>query len=202
MEYYRYGKFRFGDYWGSWEVILIFIFGSIACFMFGDSIILSIYPIICAVVRLSSILLPNRERFSIDGDIITIKIGKKIRQKTIPKDAVLVISQVDIRPPLSGRSAVEKQTHILKDKYAVSILQNMSLESALHYLHLDYAQEYTTSMIEDHFVYRCLYSFVFDEDLLNRLLYDKEYLVIIPESLADKVSIDRQKVKTYIDVGF
>lgn len=113
-----------------------------------------------------------------------------------------VVSYADICPPLAVRTVVGNQTHILKDKFAVSILKEMPAEVALEILHRNRAQKYTNSNIQTVFDdYRYIYSFVCDQSLFDELIANRECLLIIPESLIGVISFDQNTINVRIDSG-
>lgn len=203
MEYPRYGRFRFSDYFSAWIGIVFLLVIGIVGVCLDINIFLCLYAIALAVFMLLSILIPNKECFTISDDIIKIKQGRKKREVTIPIEATLVISYADVCPPLAKRVSFGNQTYMLKGKYAVSILYKMSLEKALECLHQNYAQKYTTSTIEASFdEWSYIYSFVCNQALLDQLLIKGNYQLIIPESLLERVSINQNTASVYVDAGY
>lgn len=199
MEYRRYGSFHYGDYLGSWlaiVVLLVFVVGNV---ILDQSRIAIFFLGLLVIVQLRSIIEPNRECFSLGDDVIIARKGKHIREIVIPQEPTIVISYADICPPLAVRTAIGNETHILRDKYAVSILQKMPLDSALEILHRGHIQKYTTSTIEIAATHHYIYSFVCDQELLDSVLHDRDCRIIIPKSLIGKVSINNPKASIYID---
>ena len=203
MEYLRYGSFRFGDYRISWVgIVLLITFSIVSCF-FDLPLLFAFFPITYAAVWLWLILAPNRERFSLHNDVITAKRGINEYIISIPSEVTLVISYTDICPPLAKRKPVGNETHILKDKYSISILHKTPLDITLDCLHKNHLHKYTTSTIQTVFEgHRFVYSFVYDRPLLDTLLKGKNYSLIIPESLLEKVPITLNPAHTYIDIGY
>lgn len=203
MEYWRYGRIHIGDYCGSWIAIVAFLAFSAASLILKLPFLYVIFPALLAIIRLYAILEPNRERFSIHDNMITIRKGKKKKELAIPAKAILIVSYADICPLFAVRTTVANNTHILKDKYAISIVQGISPEIVLECLHRSYTHTYTTSTIEaciDEYNY--VYSFVFDHSLLYQVINGREHCLIVPESLVEKVSIDHCSANTYIDYGY
>lgn len=200
MEYRRYGAFHLSDYRGSWAVIAGYLTFAIVDSIAEGSILFIVIPIIFAVIRLWSIISPNCERFSIDGSVITARKGKRVEKITIPAEITLVISHADISPPLSVRTPYGNETHILKDKYAITILSETRVESILERLH-QYClkSKYTTSIIEYMFGFQFVYSFVCDQELLVNVMQNRECSIIIPESFVEKIPIIKQASNVYID---
>lgn len=194
--YCRYGKFRFGDYMFVWIGILIMLCLVLFAFIANVLPILTIVPISLSVILIFSVLYPYRERFCIDNDKISVTKGKKVEQIYIPADTILIVSYVSFRVMSEG------QSYIFKDKYAISFVQQQSLEATLNQLHQNYVKKYTNETIEEDFGYRYLYGFVCDQTILEEVFSYRDYCVIIPESLKSKIMIDKQGSKVYVDVGY
>lgn len=200
MKHNRYGKFRAGDYRGSWIGIAILLIFPIASILLDVSILFIIFPIAYAVVWLWAIFAPNQEQFVLGENSITAFFWKKTETILLPPELTLIVSCVDICPPLASRTAFGNETHILKNKYAISILQKMPLDVALEALHQNYVRKYTTSMIQRAFdEYLFLYSFVCDQSLFDQLIANRKCLVIIPASLSEEITVDPDAVDVYID---
>lgn len=150
------------------------------------------------------ILSPQLEQFVIDSDIIISRFGRKKHTINLPNELTLVISYADICPPFAVRTAIGNRTHILKGKYAVSILHKLPLNIALEKLHSNYVKTYTTSTIQRVFIsHQYIYSFVCDDQsLLSRLIMNKQCQLIVPESLRDQISVDLHPINTYVDIRF
>ena len=199
----RYGKFRFGDYCVSWFAIVLLLLWSIASVVLELSLAIAALLLVYAMVWLWAILSPHHEQFALCADVITIYRGKKTHKIHLPLELVVVVSYADICPPFAIHTAIGNETHILKDKYAISILHKMSLNTVLEGLHRGYVQKYTTSSIRAAFDgYRYIYSCVCDEALIKELITDRECLLIIPESLRNEISIDISAVDVFVDVGY
>ncbi len=195
MMYSRYGKFRFGDYWGSWLAVIVYLAFAAMPVKLDISIWYCLVPAACAVARLWAIIAPNCERFTIGENAITVSKWGKKQEIALPTELTLVISYADIRPPLTPQPSGGGKTHILKDKYAVSVIRKMPLHCALVRLRGIYVQSAIQS------VYTFFYSFVCSQTLLEKLLANRNCLLIVPESLSEKVSVDSDMANVYIDVG-
>lgn len=113
-----------------------------------------------------------------------------------------MVSYADVCPPLTLRTAIGNQTHILKDKYAVSILQKMPLGIAIEALHRNQIHNYTTSIVQRVFDdCRYIYGFVCNQSQIDKLIANQNCLLIIPESLQEKLSVDQSIVDVHIDFG-
>ncbi len=201
MKHYRYGKFQISDYIGSWCIVILYWILAFGCIIAELPFGYTCVPIIFSIIRIYSIIRPYKEQFEIKEDIIVVKNGKKETKKTLHKEMVLIISYVDTCPLFVKRTAIGNETHILKDRYAVSIIQKMPLEDIIERLHRNYVKKYTTSTIKDFFEeYNYIYSFVTDEKMLEELLFNRKCVLVIPKSLVDKVEIKATEVEVYIDV--
>lgn len=198
--YYRYGKFKFRDVWVSFLVIAIWMFCSVVCIVLKMSLIFSIILMFFALIRCLTILLPYREKFDLLADSIIVYKGKRKKEINIPKEITIIVSYADICPPFAVRTMDGNQTHILKDKYAVSIIENVSIDDALEAVHRAYIQKYTTSTIKSVFPeWRYVYGFVCEQQMLDKIISNRKCQIIIPRSLAEKISINPDVVKVYID---
>ena len=202
MKYYRYGRFRISDYCISWTAIVLLLFFSIASVVLELSFLFVIFPVAYAAIWLWTILSPHREQFVFcDSGIITW-VGKKQQKIDLPSELTLIVSDVDICPPLAMRTAIGNKTHILKGKLAISILKKIPKDSVIERLHRNGIQKYTTSRVQvvfDGDFY--IYSFVCSQSLLDELVFNRECLVIIPESLLEKIPFDLSAVNIQIDTG-
>lgn len=199
MKNCRYGKFRFSDYWISWIGIMIMTLFSVL-FIILDPSIISVFPMAYATVWLWSILWPHREKFTLDNGTITVFKRNKVSYIILPTELTVIISLADIAPLFAVRTATREQTHVLSDKYAVSILQKMPTETVLESLHRNHLRTYSMSTIRNSFDdARFIYSFACDQSLLNRILENRKCSMIIPQSLLEEISINTRVVDVYID---
>ena len=190
MKRKRYGKINLRDYTLSFIAIGCFLSFSILSAVLKLSPLFIVFPLVCALVRALTIFLPHREQFVITQDSINLVIGKRIKIIHIPTAITIIVSYSDIRPPLSMRTAYNHQTHILKGKYSISILNEMPSDEVLQRLHKNYVGKYTQSMIQSIFEgHEYLYSFVCDQETLKTLVDARKCTIILPKSLKDVVKI-------------
>lgn len=202
MKNRRLGKFRFCDYCTSWFSIILLLLFSIASIVLELPFLFVFFPSMYAVIWLGALLVPHCEHFCISGDSITRFYGKRTQTIPLPLELTLVVSYVDVCPPLAMHTAIENQTHILKDKFAVSVLQQMPVEVALETLHRNHVQKYTTSNIRTVFGdYRYIYSFVCNQSLFDALIANRKCLLIVPESLSKVLSFETSIENVIIDSG-
>lgn len=198
----RLGEFRFGDYVGSWVSIVILLLFSTACIVLELSCLFVVFSLVYAIFWIMAILIPHCEQFSINSDSITVFWGRKTKTIYLPEELTLIVSYADVCPPLAVRTALGNQTHVLKDKFAVSILKKMPIEVTLDTLHQDRIIKYTNSSIGNVFDdYRYIYSFVCNQLLLDTLIANRKCLVIVPESLSKVISFEANNENVYIDIG-
>ena len=203
MKHKRYGKFRFSDYISGWIAILITLGLTIAGILTDIKIYLLVCPILVLISMAWSIYKLNSESFSISGDEIIITRGKKEEKIFIPLNPTLIVSYADVCPPLAKRISYGLPTYMLKGRYAISILNNMPLETAMEKLHKNYVRKYANSTVEEVFNGQLfVYSFVGNQQILDELLNNRNCQIIIPQSLLNKIPIDTQQSNVYVDNGY
>ena len=203
MKHKRYGKFRFSDYISGWIAILIMLELTIAGILTDIKIYLLVCHILVLISMAWSIYKPNSESFSISDDEIIITRGKKEEKISIPLNPTLIVSYADVCPPLAKRISYGLPTYMLKGRYAISILQNTPLETVLKLLHKNYTRKYTASIVEECFdEHLYVYSFVGNKEILDKLLDNRNYQMIIPETLLNQISIDIHQTTAYVDSGY
>ena len=203
MMYRRYGRFRFYDYISSWLAIVFLFVLVVICFLTDTLVYLFILPLLVLIFMVWSIYEPNGERFSISDDTITITKGRKKQNVSIPSSPTLVISYADICSSFAKRVSYGNQTFMLKGRYAISILQNTPIEITLAQLHSNFTHKYTNTTLEVSFdENQYVYSFVGNQEILDKLIANRNCQIIIPESLLNQISIDLHQVNVYIDNGY
>ena len=203
MEYRRYGKFHFSDYASAWLSIVFLFVLVVVGFLTDTQIYLLFWPLLLIIIMIWSIYKPNSERFLISSDTITIMQGRKKKKVSIPSEPTLVISYADVCHPLAKCISYGNQTYMLKNRYAISILQNIPLETAFERLHQNYTRKYTNSTVEAYFDERLyVYSFVGNQKLLDKLLTNRNCQIIIPATLLNQISIGLHQINVHIDTGY
>lgn len=201
MEYRRYGKFRFNDYTASWIGIAILVFFSVASIIFKLPTWYAILPGIYAIIWLLTILMSNTESYSISENKFLAKKGSKIKEIEIPSEITIIVSYADICPPLAVRTAYGNQTHILRDKYAVTVFQIMPIDFIIECLYRGYIKKHTTSTVRRSFdEYRYVYGFVCVQEVMDKLIANRNCLLIIPKSLQDKIFIDASCTNVNVEI--
>ena len=203
MMYRRYGRFSFCDYISSWLAIVFLFALVVVCFLTDTLVYLFILPLLVLIFMVWSIYEPNSERFLISDDTITITKGRKKQNVFIPSSPTFVISYADVCSSFAKRVNYGNQTFMLKGRYAISILQNTPIEITLAQLHSNYTRKYTNTTLEVYFDEKqYVYSFVGNQEILDKLIANRNCQIIIPESLFNQISIDLHQVNVYIDNGY
>lgn len=196
MEHNRYGKLYWRDYKSTWAVIGGMCLFAAACFSLNLSILYCVLPVFFSAIWIALIFFPYMERFTICDDSILIHQMGRISKVPLPPNIVLVFSPADIRDTFSV------QSYLLKNKFAVSILHKVSLEETMQVLHANHVKKYTNSTIEAKFYDSFVYSFVYEQESLAQILKHGVSMVIIPESLADRIDFKVLGSCVLIDSGF
>ena len=185
MMYRRYGRFRFYDYISSWLAIVFLFALVVVCFLTDTLVYLFILPLL------------------VSDDTITITKGRKKQNVFIPSSPTFVISYADVCSSFAKRVNYGNQTFMLKGRYAISILQNTPIETTLAQLHSNFTRKYTNTTLEVSFdENQYVYSFVGSQEILDKLIANRNCQIIIPESLLNQTSIDIHQVNVYIDNGY
>lgn len=190
MKYRRYGKFNVSDYLLSWVAVGIWLCCAIMIKIFDFHWLYLCLSCVYGIATLWCIFSPHRESFFINKDCIVSTIGNKKREIKLPAEIIIVVSPADICPPFATRTAISKSTHILKGKYAVTLLSQITMEDVINSLHDPWIGEYTTSMMEPIFEPHFLYSFVCNRDLLEKVIAGRKYSIIVPSALLDIIDFE------------
>ena len=202
MRFRRLGNFKFGDYLISWISMVIMLLFSTVSIVLELPLWLVIIPLVYVIIWLAVILVPHCEQFSINSSTIYVFWGQAEKTIVLPNELTLILSYADVCPPLAVLTPFGKETHILKDKVFVSILQNMPANYILDALHRSRIQKHTASSIRRIFNdYYIIYSFVCDQFLFDALTDNRRCSVIVPESLSKVLSFDYIAENVYIDYG-
>ena len=202
----RYGKYRFLDYLASWICILLLVIFAILCLSITENnpfiSFSAVFLMTYAMIWLLALVMPNLEKFIIIGNTIEAHsiLGKRLI--SLPDEITLVISYADICPPLTARTTYNN-THVLKDKIAVSLMKKESCENTLNKIHRGFIKKYTTSSVMN-MTRGCdfIYSFVCDNELFCELVSERSCSIIVPESLLGKIPFDLSHLDTHIDSGY
>lgn len=216
----RYGEFRFKDLLMVWiwsvflgVIGLLLIITSV----WGGSLFiiagfLSIGGCIWSVLTCA---LQYKERFSLDGDTLKVwRYSSRCEDIQLPADLVVVVSVADMPSSLISKkiNVAGRDRFTLKGRFAVSLLQDISVEKTLTILHdrkLYWSRmdcNYTNSFIEADFETICpnrfIYSFVGSNELLKELCLGRNCTVIIQESLSNQIETADLNATVLIDKGY
>lgn len=195
----RYGEIRLSDCASSMTLILLLL--GIGLFSWAMKLFVEgMVFLIVAIFSLLNIYFPQLEYFSISGNVITTQNVFRSCNIIIPRKSVVVITQADISP------VIGRQSFLLKNRLAISILQDMTLEDTLNLLHGKYPSQftYTNSTIKKTFDdYLFVYNFVSFEGLIEKVLQATECFIIIPKSIQSRLPIiNDPSINVYIDPGY
>lgn len=196
MEFNRYGKLYWKDYKYTFVSICGFILLAIVCFAIELAFSYGFFVIVFAIMWTILIVHPYRERFTVCDHFILVRQGKHTHEIPLPPNIIVVFSQADIRDTFSV------QSYLLRNKYAISLLRNNSLEDILQILHANRAKKYTNSSIEAASTHSLIYSFVYNEYAFTQILKHGVSKVIIPESLVNQIDLSAFGCSVFIDEGF
>ena len=195
--------FHFSDYISVW-IVCIFL---IAIVVFGALMNMRFYLLVATVLLIVALLWsvckPNSECFVISSDKVTIINGKKQRSVCIPYNPIIVISYADVCSPFQKHICSGNQSYMLRGRYAITILNDIPLNSLLDLMHQSYVRKYTNSLLQsrlDEHIY--IYSFVGNQELLDVFLAKEGARIIIPETLLNQISTGSKKTNVIVDVGY
>ena len=202
MKHKRYGKRQFSHLLRIiLPIFLLFCMSILGVILDAPAFTIGA-PLIYAIVFILMSVTQDYEKFTINKDsIIAYKLFKK-REIELPNKMLLIVSHAEISPLLVPSSPFkEVGIKVLKNQYAISILQDTTVEEVLSLLHKSLFKKPTATTIRQIFYgYRYVYGFVFNDTLLKELIGNKEATMIIPKSLSDKISLKNIAVKNvYID---
>lgn len=198
MIYRRYGKFSFKDHLLNGTVVLICVLCGIIGLAYEVPYIYCSIYIWAAVAKGVNVMLPYRERFEINEDTFVVYKGKKMDKIVIPSEFIVIISYADVCTEVAKRTSISNRTCKLKDRFAISFLQEMPLQTVLEKLH----GRYTNCWIEEVMKQKYIYGFVCNQDMLEKVLVDRNYILILPETLSAKIDTTQLIGNIYIDKEF
>lgn len=190
----RYGKPQIKDCKHSLlQIVILFIAGIIAI-SYGNEWHGAAF-ITVSVLTFLYILFPYAEWYYIESNTIHVKKLGKEYSINIPADSVLVISLADVHE-LFGH-----QSFLLSEKYAVSIIDKLPIQTVIDGLFDGYSSQYryTNSTIERTLSSNFVYSFVFDKNDLERVLTDSKCDIVIPKSILDTNGLTNYTTHIYLD---
>lgn len=202
MTYKRYGKIRLQNHLSTCCFSLFYILFGIGGIIIGNVLVVGTVFISVSIVNIICILIPYRESFSVNETNFCIYKNNTSIEKNIPKKMIAVVSYADICTDLAKRVTLLNQTYMIKGEWAVSILEDVEINKVIKQIHGKGAKRYTNCWIEELLKQHFIYSFVCDQSLLEEVLSDKDYTLIIPETLSNDINTKKLKGAIYIDRGF
>lgn len=201
MKYSRYGKIRFKNHWINYLMYLGCLVVAILGITTEGPKIGVAFCIGIAIFDMIDISTPYREKFLFNQDTITVYKKRKIRNINLPLKVIVVISYASMYTEFSRRMAVHVD-YMLKGEWAVSLLKDVSVEEVTKRLHRKGAFLYTNYCVEDVLKQHFIYSFVCNQSMLEEVLNNRNFTLIIPETLLPMIDIIKLNGEIYIDEGF
>ncbi|MBQ8215094.1 MAG: hypothetical protein IJZ33_02405 [Clostridia bacterium] len=215
----RYGEFKAKDLLTCWIGLSLFgIMGlcSIITSVWGG-VLFIIFGFLLIGGGIWSVLtyaLQYKERFSLNGDTLKVwRYSSRCEDIRLPNDLIVIVSVADMSTLTSKKiGVVGTDRFTLKGRFAISLLQDISVEKTLTVLHnsnLYWSRmynKYTNSFIEADFETICpnrfIYSFVGSNELLKELCLGRNCTVIIQESLSNQIETADLNATVLIDKGY
>lgn len=202
MKHRRYGKFRLKNHVGNCCMDLLLVGIGIIGITIGHARIGGALFICFSMLDFIVNLIPYREKFSVNQTSLILYKGRATEEKFFPAKMTVVLSYADMCNDLAKSVTLVNQTYMLKGEWAISLLEDVPVNKVIDCLHGNGAWRYTNCWVEELLKKHFIYSFVCNQSVLEKVLYDKNFTLIIPETLLDKINIQRIKGEIYIDKGF
>ena len=200
MKNYRFGKITLLNYLKMTLFPFVISILITVCCVVAESPFWYALPFLCiSVFYVASVLHRTREQFLITDEEIIVYNGRKERIIPLPKQMVVIVSYAEIISSLESNSIYIDKTFVLKNRFAITILQSITKDETIELLKKSLIKEHTTRTLENVFYgYRYVYSFVFDDFLLDKLIANKNAEILVSQSLFDKVKISRDGVNVCV----
>lgn len=202
MKYRRYGQIRLKDHVSNCCVDLLLAVIGIVGITIGNAEISGAFFIGISIVDVICTLIPYREKFSVNQTSLMVYKSRTIKEIILPVKMTVVLSYADMCTDLAKRVTLVNQTYMLKGEWSISLLEDVSVNKVIERLHGKGAWRYTNCWVEELLKSHFIYSFVCNQSVLEEVLSDKNYTLIIPETLLHKIDIQKIKGEIYIDKGF
>ena len=202
MKYTRYGKIKLKNHLSNCFFDLFFLLFGMIGIVNEISIICGIIFVSIAMFDMIHTLLPYKEKFLVNQDTIFVYKNRKIKSLKIPSKVIVVISYADMCTDLAKRVTLYNSTYMLKDDFAISLLKDISVEKVVKRLPDNRAWRYTNCWVEHLLNQNFVYSFVCNQSMLEEVLQNKNYSLILPETLLHKIDTKKLKGDIFIDKGF
>ena len=201
----RYGSFRPGWIWITVFILwLVFITGYFIIVVptqrASENWLFCAGMIVCTALFLYPVF-SLTEKYRIQGNTIYFKRFGSKSTIQVQDHPIAVISYQNIYPygPITAGWSI-----FCKDRWFVNVLESIELAEAIEKLHTGYVVKicgrYDHLSVDDHLGGWCVYSFTLTEEIKQTLL-EWDCTVILPESLATKVSLPAD-INVLIDAGF
>lgn len=202
MKYRRYGKIRLKNHLSNCFFDLFFLLFGIAGIAIGTSKTSSVVFIGIAIFDVIHTSIPYREKFLVNQETVIVYKKRKNKSIHIPSKVTVVISYADMCTDLAKRVTLYNSTYMLKGEWAISLLKDVPLEKVIERLHRKGAWRYTNCWVEELLKQYFVYSFVCNQSMLEDILRNKDFTLIIPETLLGMIDTKNLKGDIYIDKGF
>lgn len=202
MKYRRYGKIKLKNHLSNCFFDLLFFLFGIACITTGNSEMSGAIFIGIAIFDVIHTLIQYREKFLINKDTFVVYKKRRIKSINLPSKMTVVISYADMCTDLAKRVTLYNSTYMLKGEWAISLLEDVFVEKVIERLHGKGAWRYTNCWVEELLKQHFIYSFVCNQSMLEEVLSDKNFTLIIPETLLHMIDTKKLRGEIYIDKGF
>ena len=147
-------------------------------------------------------LIPYTEKFTVNKSNFMVYKGRVTKEINLPAKMTVILSYADMCTDLAKRVTLINQTYMLKGEWSISVLEDVSVEKVIKQLHAKGAFRYTNCWVEEKLKQNFVYSFACNQSILEEVLSDKSFTLIIPETLSHMVNIKKLNGDIYIDKGF
>lgn len=202
MKYRRYGKIKLKNHLSNCFFDLFFLLLGIIGISIGTVGISGAIFIGIAIFDIILTLIPYKEKFSLNQGNCTVYKKGKSKSINLPSKVIIVISYADMCTDLAKRVTLYNSTYMLKGEWAVSLLEDISVEKVIERLHDNGAWRYTNCWVEYLLKHNFIYNFVCNQSMLEEILCNKDYTLIIPETLLHLIDTEKLKGDIYVDKGF
>ena len=176
--YTRYGKMQTRDYLFAWIVMVLMLMMGIGSFFVEVEVWYPMLLIAIPIFWFVGVRRAYQEKFSLEEDHILIQNGNSEKQIELPKDVVIVLSELDLHERM-GSCSIGGQC-----QYFATVAKEVTGSEAWNTLHAKkIKKKYTASYVDKRLAYDYVYSFVCDKALLRQVVKDRKCYVIMPASL-------------------
>lgn len=202
MKYRRYGKIRLKNHLSNCFFDLFFFLFGILGIAVGDSAMSGVVFIAISIFDVIYTLIPYTEKFTVNKSNFMVYKGRVTKEINLPAKMTVILSYADMCTDLAKRVTLINQTYMLKGEWSISVLEDVSVEKVIKQLHAKGAFRYTNCWVEEKLKQNFVYSFACNQSILEEVLSDKSFTLIIPETLSHMVNIKKLNGDIYIDKGF